>query len=206
MEHCDNRNNAIIRDTTDSGDARKSVIPYVHDITILAVAVILLFSVCFRVVIVSGPSMKDTLVDGDWLLLIGRALYAEPQQGDIIVVSKDSYDEGKPIIKRVIALEGQCVDIDFNEGIVYVDGIALEESYARTLTTRDEGISFPLTVAEGCVFVLGDNRDNSRDSRSPLIGQIDKREIIGKAVLLFVPGNEQGGIDRDYTRIGGLDQ
>ena len=183
---------------------RETVLAYLHDFVCLVAGVVLLFSLCFRIVVVSGPSMKDTLVDGDWLLLAGSVLYGEPKHGDIIVASKDSFDDGKPIIKRVIAVEGQTVDIDFEQGIVYVDGVALDEPYTRTSTTIDEGMDFPLTVSEGCVFVLGDNRDNSKDSRSREIGLIDKREILGKALFLFVPGNEKGRIQRDLSRIGGV--
>ena len=105
---------------------------------------------------------------------------------------------------RVIALEGQTVDIDFLAGIVYVDGVALDEPYARTPTTLEEGMEFPLTVDDGCIFVLGDNRDNSKDSRSLEIGLIDEREVLGKAIFLFLPGDNKGRILRDFTRIGGV--
>lgn len=183
---------------------RNTVLAYLHDFVYLVAGVVLLFSLCFRVVVVSGPSMKNTLIDGDWLLLAGNVLYGEPKQGDVIVASKKSFDDGKPIIKRVIALEGQTVDIDFDRGIVYVDGIELDEPYTRTSTTIDEGMDFPLTVAKNCIFVMGDNRDNSKDSRSCEIGLIDKREILGKALFLFVPGNEKGYVKRDFSRIGGV--
>ena len=153
---------------------------------------------------VSGPSMKATLVDGDWLLLLGNVLYGEPKQGDVIVASKDAFDDGKPIVKRVIATEGQVVDIDFSTGTVYVDGVALEEDYTYSKTTLDEGVSFPLMVEKGHVFVLGDNRGWSRDSRSPDIGQIDHREILGKAFFLFMPGTNGGEDPLDFSRIGVL--
>ena len=183
---------------------RETVLAYLHDFVYLVAGVVLLFSLCFRIVVVSGPSMKDTLIDGDWLLLAGNVLYGEPKHGDVIVASKKSFDDGKPIIKRVIALEGQTVDIDFEQGIVYVDGVALDEPYTRTATTVEEGMDFPLTVTKNCIFVMGDNRDNSKDSRSCEIGLIDKREILGKALFLFVPGNEKGNVKRDFARIGGV--
>lgn len=183
---------------------RETVLAYLHDFVYLVAGVVLLFSLCFRIVVVSGPSMKDTLVDGDWLLLAGNVLYGDPKKGDVIVASKDSFDDGKPIIKRVIALEGQTVDIDFEQGVVYVDGVALDEPYTRTSTTIDEGMDFPLVVSENCIFVMGDNRDNSKDSRSCEIGLIDKREILGKALFLFIPGNDRGYSKRDFTRIGGV--
>ena len=173
-----------------------------HDIVFLVAGVLLVFSLLFRIVIVSGPSMKNTLIDGDWLLLMSNVLYSNPKQGDVVVACKDSYDNGTPIVKRVIATEGQTVDIDFEEGIVYVDGKALDESYILTATTRAEGVQFPLVVDEGCLFVLGDNRDDSKDSRSPEIGLIDKREVLGKAIFVLFPGNEKGNVTRDLGRIG----
>ena len=95
---------------------------------------------------------------------------------------------------------GQTVDIDFGAGIVYVDGVALEEEYAHTPTNVSEGVAFPLTVAEGCIFAMGDNRNGSMDSRSPEIGQIDKREILGKALFLFLPAIDRGKGGRQYRR------
>ena len=106
-----------------------------HDVVFLVAGVLLVFSLLFRVVIVSGPSMKNTLIDGDWLLLMGNVLYGEPKQGDVVVVCKEAYDNGTPIVKRVIATEGQVVDIDFEAGIVYVDGKPLTEPYTLTKTT-----------------------------------------------------------------------
>lgn len=175
------------------------ILSYLHDLTFLIAGVLLVFSLLLRVVVVSGPSMDTTLTHGDWLLLLGNVFYQEPKHGDIIVASKDSYDNGTPIIKRVIALEGQTVDIDFQAGIVYVDGVALDEPYTNTPTNLQEGIAFPLTVDEGCIFVMGDNRNVSKDSRSTEIGLIDRREILGKAILLVFPGDNNG---RDFGRIG----
>ena len=146
--------------------------------------------------------MYSTLWDGDYLLLVSNLLYPDPKVGDIVVVSKQTYDDGAPIVKRVIAAEGQIVDIDFENGIVYVDGLPIEEEYINTPTNRQEGMSFPLIVEKGCYFVMGDNRNNSRDSRSPDIGQIDRREILGKAILLMLPGTDGGLRQRDFSRIG----
>ena len=181
-----------------------SLLVTLHDLAFLITAVLLAFSLLFRVVVVSGPSMNETLVDGDWLLLVGNVLYREPKQGDIIVASKDSFDDGAPIIKRVIATEGQTVDIDFNIGVVYVDGVALEEDYTLTPTNLYEGIQFPIVVEEGCIFVMGDNRNKSKDSRSVEIGLIDTREVLGKAVFLIMPGSEGGRRTREFNRIGVL--
>ena len=180
----------------------QSLVLYLHDLCWMLAVVMVLFLVFFRIIVVSGPSMKMTLLDGDYLLLVNNLFYPKPEKGDIVVVSKQSYDNGKPIVKRVIATEGQIVDMDFANGIVYVDGLPLEEDYIHTLTNLDEGASFPQIVEENCVFVLGDNRNNSKDSRSLEIGQVDKREVLGKVALLMVPGTDHGTEERDFHRIG----
>ena len=180
------------------------ILSYLHDLVFLVAGVLLVFSLFFRIIVVSGPSMKNTLVDGDWLLLLNNVFYTEPKQGDVVVVSKKAYDNGTPIIKRVIATEGQTVDIDFATGVVYVDGEMLNETYTNTPTNLKEGVEFPLTVNKGCVFVLGDNRNESKDSRSPEIGLVDCREVLGKAFVLVFPGNENNAFSRDFSRIGGI--
>jgi signal peptidase I len=181
-----------------------TILATLHDLVFLIAGVLLVFSLLFRMVVVSGPSMNDTLVDGDWLLLLDSALYPNPQVGDIIVAAKKSFDDGKPIVKRVIATEGQTVDIDFTAGIVYVDGVPLVEDYTLTPTNLYEGVNFPIVVEAGCLFVMGDNRNKSKDSRSTEIGQIDKREILGRAIFLFLPGTDKNTQPRDFSRIGVL--
>ena len=180
---------------------QKNVLSYLHDLAYLLAFVLVIFLLLFRIIVVSGPSMKNTLQDGDYLLLLGNVFYREPQQGDIVVLSKDSFKNGEPIIKRVIATEGQTVDIDFSQGIVYVDGVALDEPYIYSPTTTFEGITFPLKVESGCIFVMGDNRMDSKDSRHPDIGLIDKRQVMGKVIFLFLPGQDHRG-NRDFGRIG----
>ena len=181
---------------------QKTLLLYIHDLVFLLAAIVLVSMLLFRVVVVSGPSMYDTLLDGDYLLVLSNVFYRQPQQGDIVIVSKDSFDNGAPIVKRVIATEGQWVDIDFEAGIVYVDEQPLDEPYTFTPTNLQEGIQFPLQVDEGCVFVLGDNRNNSKDSRNPEIGLVDEREVLGKVCLLFLPGTHKGTEVRDFGRIG----
>ena len=185
---------------------QKSLLLYLHDLIYLLAVVMVVFMLLFRIVIVSGSSMYSTLWNGDWLLVTGSVLYHEPEAGDIIVASKDSFNDGEPIIKRVIATEGQTVDIDFEAGIVYVDGMALEEDYTYTLTNVQEGIVFPITIADGCIFAMGDNRNGSKDSRHPDIGMIDTREILGRAVFLIFPGMGEDNHEapRDFDRIGAL--
>ena len=186
-------------------DSKKNVLlMYLHDFVIWLMVILFVFLLLFRVVVVSGISMNSTLVHGDYLLLINNVFYKEPKAGDIIVAAKDSYENGEPIIKRVIATEGQWVDIDFEKGIVYVNGTALDEPYTNTPTNMYEGVDFPIMVEEGCVFALGDNRNSSKDSRSLEIGQIDKREIMGKAIFLFMPGIDPVINKIHFNRIGAL--
>ena len=190
-----------------------TVLMYLHDLAYLLAGLILVFLLLFRVVVVSGTSMNHTLLDGDYLLLLSSTFYHNPEQGDIIVASKQSFDNGAPIVKRVIATEGQWVDIDFASGVVYVGDTkdsmqAIEEPYTLTPTNADEGIDFPLQVSEGCIFVLGDNRNGSKDSRHPEIGLVDKREVLGKVFFLFLPGTNGTDIHgnpkepKDFGRIG----
>ena len=185
-------------------DWQKTVLSYLHDLVFGLVGVLVVFMFLFRMVVVSGPSMMQTLQDGDSLILLSNVIYTNPKYGDIVVASKESFKNGEPIIKRVIATEGQTVDIDFELGIVYVDGVALHESYVNTPTNLFEGTTFPLVVEEGHVFVLGDNRNDSMDSRSTQIGQIDKRELLGKAIFLVLPGEDAVTEKRDFKRIGAL--
>ena len=182
---------------------QQNVALYLHDMICMLVAVMAVLMLFLRIIVVDGPSMERTLLNGDYMLLVSNMFYKEPKHGDVVVVSKKAYDNGKPIVKRVIATEGQTVDIDFNEGVVYVDGVALDEPYTKTLTTLKEGTVFPLGVEEGKVFVMGDNRNNSKDSRSTQIGQVDKREVLGKVAFILFPGTGMGGTEqRDFGRIG----
>ena len=177
---------------------------YLHDIFVLLCTMMVALLLIFRVVVVSGTSMNMTHLHGDYLLLLSNTFYANPQQGDIVVISKDSFDNGSAFVKRIIATDGQTVDIDFEAGIVYVDGVALEEPYVNTPTNVSGGVQFPLTVEEGCIFAMGDNRSISKDSRYPDIGLIDTREILGKAIFLVIPGTNtiRDPQQRDFTRIG----
>ena len=164
-------------------------------------AVVLLFTFVIRLIGVDGHSMVPTLQDGDRLLVLNAMLDSDYQYGDIVVLRKDTFLE-EPIVKRVIATEGQTVDIDFNTGTVYVDGELLEEDYINEPTYVEEGTEFPLTVPEGSIFVMGDNRNHSSDSRSSDLGTVDIRYVIGKAVFLLFPGADEATGQRDFGRIG----
>lgn len=204
----DIQNNDTLEEQSTSEEKETSVKAFVFDwLEVLVhaiIAVIICFSFLFRIATIDGPSMENTLQDGERVIITN--LFYTPKVGDIVVISRNKEnsvytmsDDNTPIIKRIIATEGQTVDIDFEEGIVYVDGIALDEPYTKTPTNlKYDGIEFPVTVDEGCVFVLGDNRNESLDSRSPRIGEygmIDTRYILGHAIYRVFPLDKIGKID-----------
>ena len=164
--------------------------------------VVAIFTFVIRMMGVDGHSMLNTLQHGDRLLVVNSMLYHDYKYGDIVILRKDGVFDDDPIVKRVIAVEGQTVDIDFAEGIVYVDGEALEEDYIREPTYTAEGTEFPLTVPEGSIFVMGDNRNGSSDSRDYRLGTVDTRYVIGKAAFLIFPGQDYETEKRDFKRIG----
>ncbi len=149
------------------------------------------FTFFFRLIDVAGHSMEPTLQNGDKVIVSCRVSRYEP--GDIVVLRKDSFKD-EPIVKRIIAVGGQTVDIDFDAGVVYVDGKALDEPYIYEPTRRAIDFTEPVTVPDGCVFVMGDNRNNSQDSRLSLIGCVDTRYIIGKVVFRVLPFSSVGAI------------
>ena len=166
----------------------------------------LVFTILIRIDTVEGASMVPTLVNGDRLII--SELGYTPQQGDVVIINaRKSYQLGsaqqvveseglnKLIVKRIIALGGQNAVIDFYTGTVTVDDQLLQEGYINTLTTRDEGgMQFPVVVPEGYVFVLGDNRDISKDSRHPNVGFVPESEIMGKALLRVIPLDKFGKV------------
>ena len=184
------------------------VLDLVESVIMSVFVVIMTFTFVFCIATVEGDSMLPTLTDGDRLVVtrIGRSF----RTGDILIIDSETaalFDAegelfetkglGKRIVKRLIASGGQTVDIDFSPdaGIVYVDGKALDETYTAALTTRDNGaFSYPITVPEGYVFVLGDNRHVSKDSRHPGVGLIPENEVIGKVVLRILPLTKFGAV------------
>ena len=146
------------------------------------VVITILFTFAFRVVNVDGTSMKPTLQNNDKVIV--SSVGYEVQRGDIVVISStDGLKE--PIVKRIIAVGGDTVDLNFTTGVVTVNGT--EEDYSHDLTSQQFDIAFPITVPEGTVFVLGDNRGNSLDSRSTRVGCVDERLIVGKVLFRFLP-------------------
>ncbi len=168
---------------------KQDIMEWLEAIVFSVTVVILLFTFVFRLVGVDGSSMVPTLHHEDRLVISN--LFYEPKQGDVVIISQtEGYT--KPLVKRVIATEGQEVDINFREGIVYVDGQALDEPYTSGPTRSKYDVDFPVTVPEGKLFVLGDNRGNSTDSRSSKVGMVDEKVILGKAILRIFPFNDIG--------------
>ena len=151
------------------------------------IVILLLFSFGFRIVGVNGPSMQPTLKSGDWLAL--KAITTTVNRGDIVVVTQPN-TINEPLIKRVIAVGGDTLDINFADGTVSVNGELLNEPYIAEKTYRMFDVAFPITIPKGKVFVMGDNRNNSLDSRSSTVGFIDERYILGVAEFRFFPIGE----------------
>ena len=179
----------------------KDMYEWVQALVCAVVAVVLLFTFAVRLIGVDVGSIRRTLKSGDRLLAVSPLLYNDYKPGDIVVARKESFMVS-PIVKRVIAVEGQTVDIDPYTGGVYVDGVLLEEDYIREPNYTVGDMQFPLTVEEGCVFLLGDNRNASTDSRFTQCGQVDERYIMGKAIVLLMPGVNPDIGEREFSRIG----
>ncbi len=171
---------------TEKRTVDKKLVDLVSIVASSIVAIMLLFTFVFRIVGVSGPSMMNTLIDGDWLLV--SAFINEPERGDIVIITQPNNIGNEPIVKRIIAIGGDTIDIDFDTAAVIVNGKVIDEPYLGTPTTNDEfAWSYPLTLKEGQVFVMGDNRQHSTDSRSADIGLIEENYILGQVMVRFSP-------------------
>jgi signal peptidase I len=188
----------------------RDLFDWIDTISIALVAVIIIFTFFFRIATIVGPSMQNTLYSGERVIISN--LFYKPKYGDIVVISRNTDNSvgenalgSEPIIKRVIATGGQYVDIDFQTGKVYVgpdlgNMTELVEPYTKTPTNRKWEVDFPVYVEEGYVFVLGDNRNDSLDSRSIYIGKdglVDTRYILGKAIYRIWPFDTIGGLGYD---------
>lgn len=181
-------NTTPVAEQTEQKKEKTGFIGFIYDmVSIFVTAMVMitvLFSFCVRFVGVDGNSMEPTLHDNDWLIV--SAVNPEIKHGDIVISTQpNAFDE--PLVKRVIAKGGQTVDIDFEKGEVYVDGEQLDEPYIADLTHTSEGVTFPLLVPEGTLFLMGDNRNDSTDSRSPMVGCVDERYVLGVVQYRIMP-------------------
>ena len=173
--------------------ARREAYDWIQSLISALLICVLVFVFVLRVMDVHGSSMVPTLYNGDKVLVSG--LFYEPERGDVVIFKKDSYDDNKALVKRVVAVAGDVVNIDFERGIVYVNGEALVENYLDVITTTKLDFIGPQTVPENCLFVMGDNRNASTDSRDKRIGMVDKRLVIGKVLLVIYPFDSFGSVE-----------
>lgn len=171
---------AVKTETTTRGE----IYDWMQSLVFALIICIIVFVFIFRIVDVSGDSMNPTLLNGDKLVV--SDVFYKTKQGDIVIFRKDEY-KAEALVKRVIATEGQTIEIDFDRGRVYVDGELLDEPYIAEPTHNQLDFQGPQTVPEGCVFVMGDNRNASSDSRRAQIGMVDERLIVGKVLLRVFP-------------------
>lgn len=176
---------AVKTETTTRGE----IYDWMQSLVFALIICIIVFVFIFRIVDVSGDSMNPTLLNGDKLVV--SDVFYKPKQGDIVIFRKDEY-KAEALVKRVIATEGQTIEIDFDRGRVYVDGERLDEPYIAEPTHNQLDFQGPQTVPEGCVFVIGDNRNASSDSRRAQIGMVDERLIVGKVLLRVFPFDSIG--------------
>ena len=179
---------SISFESSNSAEKKRGGFAFIYDwldsLVYAIFLILLIFTFIFRVVGVSGSSMNPTLSNGDWLTV--SAVPGEIKQGDIVVVTQPN-SLNEPLIKRVIAKGGDTISIDFIEHTVTVNGVTLYEPYIAEPTERMGDFVYPLTVPEGCLFVMGDNRNDSLDSRFKTIGFIDERYVLGVAQVRLYP-------------------
>lgn len=173
----------------DSEQAKKDRIKWIRifdlcsSVIAAMVIIFVIFTFICRPTSVVGESMEPTLQNGDWLITTREEEY---KYGDIVIVTQPNI-HNEPLVKRVIATEGQTIDINFTSGQVFIDGKEIDEPYIKELTRTPSDVKFPLEIEKGKVFVMGDNRNHSSDSRTSGVGQIDTRYILGKARLRILP-------------------
>ncbi|MBQ2708558.1 MAG: signal peptidase I [Clostridia bacterium] len=180
----------------DAKKVAREIYDWAEIFVVTMTTILLIFTFFIRIAFVDGPSMNNTLHDKE-TLAVSNFLYT-PKQNDIVVFESPDSGIMGGIVKRVIATEGQTVDIDFDSWTVTVDGVTLDETYVNFeegVPMRHGDVVFPITVPEGMVFVLGDNRNHSSDSRSTDIGCVDTRFIFGHVLFRITPLSKFGGVD-----------
>ncbi len=165
-------------------DIRRELFDWAESLVAALLIIVILFAFFVRSIGVEGDSMQNTLHEGDFLIVSN--LFYEPEPGDVIIVTKKTFMQDS-IVKRVIAVGGQTVEVDYRTGEVRVDGEVLNEPYILEPMREKGDMSYPLTVPEDCVFVMGDNRNNSTDSRSSSLGVVDERYIVGHVLVRIWP-------------------
>ena len=170
--------------------ARRETYDWIQSLMAALIVCVCIFIFFVRVIDVSGSSMNPTLYNGDKMIV--SDVFYKPKAGDVVVFKSDTYDPNKALVKRIIATGGQEINIDFSTGTVYIDGEPIEEDYIAELTRNKLDFIGPKTVPEGCVFVMGDNRNKSTDSRKSEIGMVDERTIIGRVYCVIFPLEELG--------------
>lgn len=170
---------------------KKELLDWAISIVVALALALFIRQFIFTLVRVDGPSMQPTLHHND-ILYVNRFMYA-PEVGDVIIF-KPSHSPSTPYVKRVIATEGQEVFIDEQKGEVYVEGKLLNEDYISEALVSGGTIEYPYVVPDDCVFVLGDNRNNSLDSRVASVGAVSKDSIIGHVIFRILPVSDFGKI------------
>ncbi len=180
-----NTKNQTAEAAPDPHAASKELYDWILCLLFALVVCVLLFTFVVHPIDVVGSSMVPTLHNGDKMVVSG--LFYTPKAGDVVVFVKDEYDPNRALVKRVIAVAGQTINMDFDSGIVYIDGEPITEAYINEPTMTKLDFIGPKTVPEGCVFVMGDNRNASLDSRKKEIGMLDTRMILGRAYYVIYP-------------------
>ena len=182
------------------GKIRMELYDWLQCVVSAVICGIFIFVFIGRTIGVEGDSMRQTLHWNDRIIMSN--LFYTPKNGDIIVFRAPSeVFGGTPLVKRVIAVAGQTIDINFDTGDVYVDGVLLDEPYINEPTTNRLNFQGPEVVPDGYVFVMGDNRNHSSDSRDSRVGMVDTRYILGKVLFIAIPGQDDYA-PRDWSRFG----